>query len=53
MTPALVISNPSPLIGREHLGHLDLLEKLFGAVIIPPDLVVDDAGKDIKNYSNA
>ena len=36
MTPAPVISNSSPLIGLEHLGHLDLLEKLFGAVIIPP-----------------
>lgn len=36
MTPSPVISNSSPLIALEHLGHLDLLEKLFGAVIIPP-----------------
>ncbi len=36
MTPTPVISNSSPFIGLEHLGHLDLLEQLFGNVIIPP-----------------
>jgi len=35
MTPSPVISNSSPLIALEYLGQMNLLEKLFGAVIIP------------------
>jgi uncharacterized protein len=31
-----VISNASPLIALEQIGHLDLLKGLFSAVLIPP-----------------
>lgn len=31
-----VVSNSSPLIALEQIGRLDLLEKLFGSVLIPP-----------------
>jgi predicted nucleic acid-binding protein len=36
MTPAPVVSNASPLIALQQIGHLQLLEQLFGAVLIPP-----------------
>ena len=39
MTPALVVSNASPLIALEQIGHLQLLEQLFGSVLIPPAVV--------------
>ena len=32
----IVVSNSSPLIALDHLGRLDLLDALFGAVLIPP-----------------
>ena len=31
-----VVSNASPLIALAQIGHLDLLERLFSAVLIPP-----------------
>ena len=36
MTSAPVVSNASPLIALEQIGHLELLEQLFGSVLIPP-----------------
>lgn len=39
MSSAPVISNASPLIALEQIGHLDLLKGLFSAVVIPPAVV--------------
>jgi len=39
MSSAPVISNASPLIALEQIGHLDLLKSLFSAVLIPPAVV--------------
>jgi hypothetical protein len=39
MSSAPVISNASPLIALEQIGHLDLLKGLFSAVLIPPAVV--------------
>jgi predicted nucleic acid-binding protein len=39
MNSAPVISNASPLIALEQIGHLDLLKGLFSAVLIPPAVV--------------
>jgi predicted nucleic acid-binding protein len=39
MTSAPVISNASPLIALEQIGHLDLLKGLFPTVLIPPAVV--------------
>ena len=39
MTPAPVISNSSPLICLERIGHLHLLQQLFGTIIVPPAVV--------------
>jgi predicted nucleic acid-binding protein len=36
MSSAPVTSNASPLIALAQIGHLDLLEGLFSAVLIPP-----------------
>jgi predicted nucleic acid-binding protein len=36
MSSAPGISNASPLIALEQIGHLDLLKGLFSAVLIPP-----------------
>ena len=36
MTSLPVISNASPLIALEQIGHLGLLKGLFSAVLIPP-----------------
>ena len=36
MTPAPVVSNASPLIALQQIGHLRLLEQFFGTVLIPP-----------------
>jgi predicted nucleic acid-binding protein len=36
MTLAPVVSNASPLIALEQIDHLQLLEHLFGTVLIPP-----------------
>lgn len=36
MTSAPVVSNASPLIALEQIGHLQLLEQLFGTIVIPP-----------------
>ena len=36
MSSAPVISNASPLIALEQIGHLGLLKGLFPAVLIPP-----------------
>ena len=34
--PQPVVSNASPLIALDQIGHLDLLEKLFSTILIPP-----------------
>ena len=39
MSSAPVISNASPLIALEQIGHLDLLKSLFSAVLVPPAVV--------------
>jgi predicted nucleic acid-binding protein len=39
MSSGPVISNASPLIALEQIGHLDLLKGLFSAVLIPPAVV--------------
>lgn len=39
MSSAPVISNASPLIGLEEIGHLGLLKSLFSAGLIPPAIV--------------
>jgi predicted nucleic acid-binding protein len=39
MTSAPVVSNASPLIALEQIDHLELLEQLFGTVLIPPAVV--------------
>jgi predicted nucleic acid-binding protein len=39
----LVIVNSSPLIALEQIGHLDLLEKLFSTVLIPPAVARETA----------
>ena len=39
MSSAPVISNASPLIALEQIGHLDLLKGLFSAVLIPPAVI--------------
>jgi predicted nucleic acid-binding protein len=39
MTSAPVISNASPLIALEQIGHFDLLKGLFFTVLIPPAVV--------------
>lgn len=36
VTSAPVISNASPLIALQQIDHLQLLELLFGAIVIPP-----------------
>jgi uncharacterized protein len=36
MSIAPVVSNASPLIALEHIGHLDLLESFFSEILIPP-----------------
>jgi len=41
MTSAPVVSNASPLIALEHIGHLQLLEQLFGTVLVPPAVVCE------------
>jgi len=34
--PQPVVCNASPLIALDQIGHLDLLEKLFSTILIPP-----------------
>jgi len=36
MSPEPVVSNASPLIALEQIGHLPLARDLFGEVVIPP-----------------
>lgn len=36
MSPPPVVSNSSPLIALEQIGHLDLLERFFTTVLVPP-----------------
>ena len=36
MTPGAVVSNSSPLIALERIRKLELLERLFGQIAIPP-----------------
>jgi predicted nucleic acid-binding protein len=39
VTTQRVISNASPLIALEQIDHLELLEKLFGTLLVPPAVV--------------
>lgn len=39
MTTTPVISNSSPLIALERIGRIQLLESLFGTVVVPPAVV--------------
>lgn len=39
MMADLVISNTSPLIGLERIGQLQLIQQLFGVVVVPPAVV--------------
>lgn len=41
MTSPTVISNASPLIALEQIGQLDLLERLFNRVAVPPAVVAE------------
>lgn len=45
----LIISDTSPIINLTVIGHLDLLPKLFGEIIIPQmvyaEIVIDGAGE--------
>jgi uncharacterized protein len=36
---SIVVSDTSPIRALAHLGHLELLEALFGEVLIPPTVV--------------
>ncbi len=36
MPDRLVVSNTSPLLYLHQIGRIDLLQKLYGAVIAPP-----------------
>src|SRR5260370_20212983 len=40
MTSAQVVCNSSPLIALDRIGHLDLLERVFGSVLVPPAVVL-------------
>ncbi|MSS73638.1 MAG: DUF3368 domain-containing protein [Candidatus Latescibacteria bacterium] len=42
-TPGPVVSNASPLIALEQIGHLDLLERLFSSLLVPPAVVLETA----------
>src|SRR5438067_8821783 len=39
MTSTVVVCNSSPLIALDQIGQLDLLEQLFGSVLVPPAVV--------------
>lgn len=41
---AVVVSDTSPVVALAYLGHLDLLTKFFGQVLIPP-AVADELSK--------
>lgn len=46
-----VICNSSPLIALEQIGHLHLLEALFGEIIVPP-AVVNEVSMTVSLPSN-
>lgn len=39
MAGALIISNTTPLINFAELGRMDVLQGLFGTLVIPPAVV--------------
>ena len=39
MTEAPIISNSSPLIGLDRIGQLELLQRLFNTIVVPPAVV--------------
>lgn len=43
MNPPSTVSNSSSLIALTQIGHLDLLEKLFTAILIPPAVTRETA----------
>ena len=43
MTPTPVVSNASPVIALEQIDHLQLLQHLFGTVLIPPAVAYEVA----------
>ena len=38
-----VVSNASPLIALGQIGHIDLLERLFSSLLVPPAVVQESA----------
>lgn len=45
MESLLIISNTTPLINFAEIGRMDLLEALFGSLVIPPAVVGELTGK--------
>jgi len=39
----VVVSNSSPLIALQQIGHLPLLQALFGTLLVPPAVVRETA----------
>jgi len=55
--PDLVISNTSPLFYLHRLGHLELLHKLYGRVLVPEAVVEElkagrDQGEDVPDIAD-
>ena len=42
----LVIADSSPLIALVNIGHIDVLPKLFGEIIIPPAVAIEIASSN-------
>ena len=45
MEGPLIISNTTPLINFAEIGRMDLLDGLFGSLVIPPAVVSELNGK--------
>jgi predicted nucleic acid-binding protein len=41
MTPGPVVSNASPLIALHQIGQLNLLQRLFSTILVPPAVIVE------------
>jgi predicted nucleic acid-binding protein len=37
----LIVADSFPLIVRVQIGHIDVLPKLFGQVIVPPEVLTE------------
>lgn len=47
MSAGLAVSDTSPLIVLDRIGHLVLLERLFNTIVVPP-AVVSELGSDFQ-----